>query len=52
LDSYCVSISTPRGAYFKAPSAIQDKILKAEVKVKGKVVDENSQKLSFYWFEE
>lgn len=52
LDSYFLSITTPQGKYFQSPNVIQDKLLQAQLKVKGKIVNTKSQNLSFYWFEE
>lgn len=53
LNSCGITILTPQGAYFDdndEPSSTRK--LQAQVKVKGKAIDNNSQQLSFYWFVE
>lgn len=50
LDNYALTFYTPNGIYFdKVTSNIK---LEAQVRVKGKVIDNNSQNLPFYWFME
>lgn len=51
LDSYSLSLITPQGTYFDEKT-ILDKTIQAQVKIKGRVVDKNSQQLAFYWFSE
>lgn len=51
LDSYSLSLVTPQGTYFDE-TTITDKTIQAQVKIKGRIVDKNSQQLSFYWFSE
>ena len=51
LDNYSLTFYTPQGIYFDVTSASSDtRILQAQVRVKGKVIDNNSQTLPFYWF--
>lgn len=53
LNSYSVSILTPQGTFFDTNSLDSDRrTLQAQVKVKGKVVDKDSQTLEYYWFVE
>ena len=53
LNSYSLSILTPQGTFFDNLSTPEEvRRLEAQVKVKGKVVDNNSQSLDFYWFVE
>lgn len=53
LDSYSLTLITPQGTFFDDTSlAREEKKIQAQVKVKGKVVDNNSQNLPFYWFVE
>lgn len=53
LNSYSVSIITPQGTFFDTNSLDSDRrTLQAQVKVKGKVVDKDSQTLEYYWFVE
>ena len=49
LNSCSLSIITPQGTFFDDNSN-EKKVLQAQVKVKGKVVDYNSQSLEYYWF--
>lgn len=53
LSSCALTFITPQGVYFDdndLDSAIRT--IQAQVRVKGKVVDNNSQQLSYYWFVE
>ena len=54
LSSYSLTLLTPQGTYFKEGVTTSEtkKAIQAQVKVKGKVVDPNSQLLSYYWFSE
>lgn len=54
LGSYSLTLLTPQGTYFKEGVTTSEtkKVIQAQVKVKGKVVDPNSQLLSYYWFSE
>jgi hypothetical protein len=51
LNSCSLSIITPQGTFYDENSNANDKkTLQAQVKVKGKVIDNNSQSLEYYWF--
>lgn len=51
ISNYSLTFVTPRGKYFDKNG--YDKLyINAEVRVKGKVVNLDSQKLPFYWFVE
>lgn len=51
LSNYSLTFNTPQGIYFDSTSLMSDiRTLEALVRVKGKVIDNNSQKLPFYWF--
>ena len=53
LNSCALTFITPEGIYFDTndlDSAIRK--IQAQVRVKGKVVDKNSQTLEYYWFRE
>lgn len=53
INGCSLSIITPRGNFFNKNANKNDyKKLQAQVRVKGKVIDNNSQKLPFYWFVE
>ena len=53
LNSSSLVFITPQGTFFDDSSLESDeKTLQAQVRVKGKVIDNNSQKLPFYWFVE
>lgn len=53
INNYSLTFHTPRGIYFDNNSLPTDsKIIEAQVRVKGKVVDPQSQNLPFYWFKE
>lgn len=51
INNCYLSIITPQGIYFDS-NAIESDVrrLEAQVRVKGSVVDYNSQKIDFYWF--
>lgn len=51
ISNYSLSIVTPQGTYFDNSSIDLDiKRLEAQLRVKGSVVNYNSQKVDFYWF--
>ena len=50
LQNSSLRIITPQGNFFT--SSDQTKLLRADLRVKGKRVDYNSQNLDFYWFSE
>lgn len=53
INGCSLSIITPQGNFFNTSANKNDyKKLQAQVRVKGKVIDNNSQKLPFYWFVE
>lgn len=53
INGCSLSIITPQGNFFNKNANKNDyKKLQAQVRVKGKVIDNNSQKLPFYWFVE
>lgn len=49
LQTTSLSIETPYGNYFSTENP-NDKILKADLRVKGKKVNYNAQQVDFYWF--
>lgn len=52
LDSYYLSLITPNGTFFPK-SVTQDSLsLKGEIKIRGKVIDNDLHRLAFYWFVE
>ena len=51
LAAYGLVILTPQGTYFEeADELSSSRKLEAQVRIKGKNIDNNSQKLSYYWF--
>jgi len=53
LSNYSLTFSTPQGTYFTSSNASTDTLtLVAQVRVKGKVIDNDSQELPYYWFTE
>lgn len=51
LSNYSLTFHTPQGTYFDNTSLISDiRSIEAQVRVKGKVIDNKSQQLPFYWF--
>lgn len=51
LAAYGLVILTPQGTYFEeADELFSSRKLEAQVRIKGKNIDNNSQKLSYYWF--
>lgn len=53
LSSYSVILTTPKGGFFDVDALDKDiKTIQAEVRLKGKVANENTQGLEFYWFSE
>lgn len=51
INNYNITFYTPQGIYFDGSSLQTDtRTIEAQVRVKGKIVDPNSQKLPFYWF--
>lgn len=51
LDSCALVLLTPKGYIFNSTSKEKRKII-AQVRVKGKVIDNNSQKLKYFWFKQ
>lgn len=50
INNYSLTFLTPQGVYFDSSSLDSDiRSIQAIVRIKGKVVDYNSQKLPFYW---
>lgn len=49
LNTTSLSIETPNGNYFSVKST-GDKILKADLRIKGKKVNYDAQQIDFYWF--
>ena len=51
LSNYSLTFHTPQGTYFDNTSLISDiRNIEAQVRIKGKVIDNKSQQLPFYWF--
>lgn len=51
LSNYSLTFHTPQGIYFDSTSLISDtRNIEAQVRVKGKIIDNESQQLPFYWF--
>lgn len=51
LSNYSLTFHTPQGIYFDSTSLISDtRSIEAQVRVKGKAIDNKSQQLPFYWF--
>lgn len=51
LGSYSLSFITPQGTYFDNTHLDTDKkVIQAQVRIKGKAIDNDSQKLEYYWF--
>ena len=51
LSNYSLTFHTPQGIYFDSTSLISDtRSIEAQVRVKGKTIDNKSQQLPFYWF--
>ena len=51
LSNYSLTFHTPQGIYFDSSSLISDtRSIEAQVRVKGKIIDNKSQQLPFYWF--
>ena len=51
ISNYSLTFHTPQGIYFDSTSLISDtRNIEAQVRVKGKVIDNKSQQLPFYWF--
>ena len=51
ISNYSLTFHTPQGIYFDSSSLISDtRSIEAQVRVKGKVIDNKSQQLPFYWF--
>lgn len=49
LSSYCVTLITPNGTFFDgSDNDTVEKKIQAQVRVKGKIIDNNSQQLNFY----
>ena len=53
LSGCALALITPNGIYFDTTDANTAKRkIQAQVRVKGKVIDKNSQNLKYYWFKE
>lgn len=53
INNYSLTFLTPQGTYFDGSSEdMKGKTLIAQVRVKGKVIDNDSQPLPYYWFTE
>lgn len=51
LSSYSLSFITPQGTFFDSTHLDTDtKSIQAQVRVKGKAIDKDSQSLDYYWF--
>ena len=51
LNSYYLALLTPQGTFFPESSIDSAQLnLKAEVKIKGKVIDNSLHRTKFYWF--
>lgn len=51
LSSYALSFITPQGTYFdKTHLPEEKKTIEAQVRIKGRPIDNNSQSLKYYWF--
>lgn len=51
LDTQCLTILTPQGAYFdKSHLGTEIKSLEGQVRIKGKVVNNNFNTLKYFWF--
>ena len=50
LDSYYLSLLTPQGTFFPKDTKLEQLTLKAEVKIRGKVIDFDIHNVKFYWF--
>lgn len=51
LNNYSLTFYTPQGIYFDKTSLLSDtRIIEAQVRIKGKVVNNSDNKISFYWF--
>lgn len=49
IDNYSLTFLTPQGTFFASTNG-NEKTLIAQVRVKGKVIDNESQPLPYYWF--
>lgn len=50
INNYSLTFLTPQGIYYDSTSLDSDiRLIKAIVRIKGKVIDNNSQKLPYYW---
>lgn len=53
INNYSLTFVTPQGTYFdETADGSIDKIIRAQVRVKGKIIDNSTQPLSYYWFTE
>ncbi len=51
LSSYSLSFITPQGTFFDATHGEnEEKTIQAQVRIKGKAIDNDSQRLNYYWF--
>jgi hypothetical protein len=52
LNGTSISFITPNGTFFDESNSLKEKVIQAQVKVKGKVVDADLQNIKFYWYKE
>ena len=53
LQTSSLSITTPEGGFFESNSSTSaTKLLKADLRIKGKKVNYNAQPIDFYWFKQ
>lgn len=53
ISTQVLSLLTPKGGYFDdRDGADAQKIIQAQVRIKGKIIDNDSQQLRYYWFKE
>ena len=51
LDTQCLTILTPQGAYFdKSHLGTETKSLEGQVRIRGKVINNNFNTLKYFWF--
>ena len=51
INHYAITFVTPQGTYFDNTNLnVETRLIEAQVRVRGKVVDNDTQKLPFYWF--
>ena len=52
LDSYYLALMTSKGTFFPKDTNLESLDLKAEIKIKGKVISNAAHNTAFYWFVE